>query len=1190
MTNYFKILAVPLFLLLSCNDKKVEPQTDDIQLDEEDMEDEFLNPDLVTGEAYPFQPKVLDPEFTGKPEIVKAGDPVVQGAHSNIQTVQQPIIKLLSTSLPHNTLGQDSIEMPVVVEAKGVTHTLGYNQPVIGSKFDFNDGASYNIQGIDVDQGLSSSYIMDMIEDRRGNLWFATWTTGVAMYNGRTFIQFDESKGLKSNYVWTIHEDRNGTIWFGTDGSGVTSYDGHTFTDYNIDDGLASNLVLDITEDAEGNIWFATGEGISMFNGIQFTSYGIDQGMSGEYVYSISFDEKGQLWAAIDGAGINKFDGEGFTHFGTNEGLISNKVSVVFCDEEENVWVGTKDSGICMYDGYSFITYTEDMGLSNNYIKAILEDNYGNMWFGTEGGGACMYNRFEFKKFTVEEGMSNNMIWSLLEDSDGNIWFGTKGAGANVYNERSFENYAEKQGLLDHIVRDIHQDQKGYLWFATNNGVSKYDGKSFFHYTQEQGLALNTVRAIHQDSEGNFWFATDGNGVSKFDGEYFTNFNSQSGLSGDYVLSIYENSVGDLWFGTITGGVTRYDGYTFSHFTENEGLSNNTVQTILEDSLGHMYFGTKGGGISIYDGQNITNYTRREGLSDNSILSLIEDSKGRIWAGTEGWGLNLFSRDTVIVYSTADGLSNDIIWSIVEDNNGDLWLGTEKGLNTFSIDDSGEVDVTVFGKLDGLKGSDFYPNSACLDDQDRLWWGTGKALAMLDLKKYEQVTKPPFLKITDIQLHQTFVDYRKLKDSIEAGVEFYLGESDLKTLNEVQFGEIEPFTNCPNKLELPYNLSHITFYFSGIDWSAPHKVKYQYKLQGHDDEWSPLSSENRAVFSNIPPGEYIFKLRAISDSKIWSDELAYAIIIHPPWWMTWWAYVLYTVSGLLSIFLFIRFRTKKLVENQRHLESVVTQRTSEVVKQKELVEAKNKEITDSINYAKRIQSAILPSKNLIDRHLVDSFFYYKPKDIVAGDFYWLETSDEKELLLAAADCTGHGVPGAMVSVVCNNALNRTVREFKLHKPAQILNKVRDLVIETFEASDTEVKDGMDISLISLNPKTLELKYSGANNDLYVISNGEMKVYRADKQPIGRYVVTKDFSEHSIQLTKGDSFYIFTDGYMDQFGGPKGKKFKYSAFKDLLVKINQKPMKEQMTVLDETMKHWMGRLEQIDDICVIGVRV
>lgn len=257
--------------------------------------------------------------------------------------------------------------------------------------------------------------------------------------------------------------------------------------------------------------------------------------------------------------------------------------------------------------------------------------------------------------------------------------------------------------------------------------------------------------------------------------------------------------------------------------------------------------------------------------------------------------------------------------------------------------------------------------------------------------------------------------------------------------------------------------------------------------------------------------------------------------------------------------------------------------------QKQEVEEKNKEITDSITYAKRIQEAILPPRSELNKHLKNGFVLYKPKDIVAGDFYWLEQKNDT-ILFAAADCTGHGVPGAMVSVVCNNALNRAVREFGITNPAEILSKVRELVIETFEKSRDDVKDGMDIALCSLNLKTNELNYAGANNSLYLVRDGKLSEVKADKQPIGIYVTKDSFTNHKINLQKGDAIYIFTDGYADQFGGEKGKKFKYEPFRKLLLDNENKPMDDQKEILDNSFETWKGSYEQVDDVCVIGVKI
>ena len=325
-----------------------------------------------------------------------------------------------------------------------------------------------------------------------------------------------------------------------------------------------------------------------------------------------------------------------------------------------------------------------------------------------------------------------------------------------------------------------------------------------------------------------------------------------------------------------------------------------------------------------------------------------------------------------------------------------------------------------------------------------------------------------------------------------------------------------------------------------------------------------------------------------------------------------------------------------------------------IVQQKHEIEAQHKEIRDSIDYAKRIQQAIIPPIKIVEQHLKDCFVIYQPKDVVSGDFYWLEKSPSPTLpegegdsppsgelegaaiFFAACDCTGHGVPGAMVSVICNNALKRSVNEFKLTTPGEILDKTREIVVQEFEKSEDEVKDGMDIALCSLkfdvkglklnNPETVAtLEYSGANNSLYIIKKAppilpegeesprtsqtknkgfvgessspsgrlggaELIEIKPNKQSIGKVDNPTPFTTHNISLKKGDTIYVFTDGYADQFGGEKGKKMMYKPFKNLLLAIQDKSMSEQKTILEQHFKEWKGGLEQVDDVCIIGVRI
>ncbi len=269
----------------------------------------------------------------------------------------------------------------------------------------------------------------------------------------------------------------------------------------------------------------------------------------------------------------------------------------------------------------------------------------------------------------------------------------------------------------------------------------------------------------------------------------------------------------------------------------------------------------------------------------------------------------------------------------------------------------------------------------------------------------------------------------------------------------------------------------------------------------------------------------------------------------------------------------------------------IQQQKEEVERQKELVDTKNHEITESINYAKRLQEAILPDRTLFKEFLPKSFIVYLPKDIVAGDFYWLERKGDL-IFFAAADCTGHGVPGAMVSVVCSNALSKTVIEENVHEPAKILDRTRELVIERFSRSGELVKDGMDISLACLNTETLELNWAGANNPLWVLKQNESEFFeiKGDKQPIGLYDKQTNFTNHQIQLSEGDQIYLFSDGYIDQFGGPSGKKLKSSGFKKLVSKHAKSNMGDQQKALSDFFTDWKRDLEQLDDVCVIGVRV
>jgi serine phosphatase RsbU (regulator of sigma subunit) len=367
-------------------------------------------------------------------------------------------------------------------------------------------------------------------------------------------------------------------------------------------------------------------------------------------------------------------------------------------------------------------------------------------------------------------------------------------------------------------------------------------------------------------------------------------------------------------------------------------------------------------------------------------------------------------------------------------------------------------------------------------------------------------------------------------------------------------------------------------YANSGQFKKAHEIQQDYvKLlkAEYDENNSRLNRELTAQFESEKKEKELELLKSEGDAKdarIKEEEAKTALKEANNFYLT----IGLVVTGIVMVFIIFAFRrvreAKKQIEEQKHL-----------------VEEKNTEITDSISYAKRLQDAILPTTEVITANLPDNFVLYSPKDIVAGDFYWLEKVGDK-ILFAAADCTGHGVPGAMVSVVCHNALNRAVREFSLSVPSQILDKVTDLVIETFDKSTEEVKDGMDIALCSFDMKNRKVLYAGANNGLYHVKQGIFSEVKPTKQPVGKYDNRREFENHEIQAEKGDVFYLFTDGFADQFGGERGKKYKYKPFKELLTKLSEEPMSTQKDMLANSFNDWKGDYQQVDDVCVIGVRL
>jgi serine phosphatase RsbU (regulator of sigma subunit) len=381
-----------------------------------------------------------------------------------------------------------------------------------------------------------------------------------------------------------------------------------------------------------------------------------------------------------------------------------------------------------------------------------------------------------------------------------------------------------------------------------------------------------------------------------------------------------------------------------------------------------------------------------------------------------------------------------------------------------------------------------------------------------------------------------------------------------------------------------------------FNFSAPFYLKesstsYQYYIEGMSERWSDWINVPDLSFPVLPMGRYTLHIKARNVLNQVTDTKSFPIIIKPPYWLSWWFISLASVLLVALVAMLIRWRVRKLRYDNLILEQKVRERTAEIQKQKDEIAEQKMEIMDSIYYAQRIQKAVLPADHRIKEAMPEHFILYLPRDVVSGDFYWISTKDDK-IIFAVADCTGHGVPGAFMSMLGISFLNEIVNKARRPSAGRILDQLREHVKETLSQSEKGgTKDGMDIALCVLDHKKMTLQYAGAFNPLYLIRNAELIEYKADRMPIGIHVVKESgFIDHTIKLQKGDCIYIFSDGYQDQIGGEKDKKFLSKSLKALLSNVHSQSMQNQKKILHDTIKQWMEGYQQVDDILVLGVRV
>ena len=1031
---------------------------------------------------------------------------------------------------------------------------------------------NYYFDNYNVKEGLAQSSVYDVIQDSKGYFWIGT-AAGLSRFDGIHFKHYTQETGLAKDGVQRILQDSHGNLWFGHKSGGLSRLKDDSLQFIQPDTVNAD--ITSIVEDNEGNLWIGThGAGafkltnpnVNSLKSLDFIQYKGGNNELSDLVFSILKTQDGILYFIIDSE-IKYFDTKenSFKKYKPKNLSQFYQFTCLFEDHNGDLWFGTVNGGLYRSnkDG-SYSIFTEKEGLAHNLISYIKEDKYNNIWIGTWGGGISLIQNNVITNFNLENGLPDIKIRCIKEDSEGNILIGTYDNGLCVFKGKLFVNYSEKDGIKGNQVWAILEDKDGKFWLGTNNGITVFahSNASFtnpLYYNEEDGkLPGNHIRFLKEDKTGNIWIGTENTGVLQynkktktFDYNFLINANIQQN---NMVTSMEIDNNNNLWIGTING-LINYEIYTdkVAVITIKYGIAGDDISALYADSNNQLWIGSVRNGLTIFNDKD-TSFTVIKNEFIFTPTCITESTDKKIWVGTQANGVMVFDGTKLIKqYRISEGLLTDYITSIQSGINGDVYIGTSRGLNKYNHQKS---RISAYSDKTGFEGIEVKKNASFKDKDGNIWFGTVKGITRVDISSTIDNNLEPITFISRLRVN--------LKD-----------------------------TKLIPELLLNYTENSVIFDYTSISLTDPQAIVYKIMLQGADKDWRPETNQTIASYSSLQPGKYVFKVIAKNSSGIWNSEpVSYSFTIAPPFYKSIWFYFFITISGFSLFILFIKIRERNLIKEKEMLAKKVEERTIEISKKNKELELKNKNITDSIKYAKRIQDAMLPDFDYLKQILADFFILYKPRDIVSGDYYWA-TKKGEHLIFAAADCTGHGVPGAFMSMLGITLLDEIVNKKNIFDADLILDQMREAVIKSLKQKGIrgETQDGMDLALCSINTKNLIMQYSGAYNPLYLLREGELIRFKANRMPIGIYYKkTSGFLSHSIQLKKNDKIYLFSDGYLDQFSDKSGEKIMVKNFKKYLLESCHLSLEDQKNFLENRLQDWQGTAEQVDDILIFAVKV
>lgn len=1036
---------------------------------------------------------------------------------------------------------------------------------------------------ITFEDGLSSNFVRAIYRDQKGFMWFGT-QDGLNRYDGYNMQVFrhvpGDSVGLSGSDITCLAGSGEATLYVGTR-QGLNRLDLYTGKARTLRSAHGANAITSVMVTDSGQVLAGTEDGVL------FLEAGSDS------LLHLSFDGAAvpvTCFGVGDGSIFVGTRGHGLWRLGTGRVLqrvalvipefmqiAPGALSTITCIRQysDRIYLGTDGHGIFKVDRSLEVQAhfplerlpagarsIKSFEIRNNAVLAATA--YGVVVRHLINGDLQHYTRQE----TVHS-LNSNPCNVLFMDQQDNVWVGTDLGGVNVAMSRSQRFPVSTLGFesrLEHVYAFAQGGEQEYFVGGDNLLVHVHPsaGATRLDLQREK---IGTVRCLFYEPSGVLWIGTWGGGLLRHDLLRRKTSEVIDPHSGGTILALYHHN-GFLFAATAGQGVFRINTASLEAVRMEDQGQLRSVNCFFSDRSGSFWMGTYDGGLVLADdpGTDTVFRIRRIFRSDgrpgrmpsNVVFAVSQSLNGTIWVATSSGLAAMESDSTFFSFSAAQGVPEVPIYAMLRDSTGEFWMTCGRGLVRFRPEGPLDgISFRTYGPRDGLVNTAYNMGAAMADSAGLMYVGGPKGF---------NVFRPTSVRHNRHPAPVYAVGYRVKGARLEE----------------------DTFIAYRKTMEVGYERNNFQLELATLDYTDPENNLFSYYLEGFDASWSDPSTVRFASYSNLPGGTYTFNVKGANNDGIWNEKpWKMVITVVPPFWNTAPFLVLIVMAGIALVIGISSFRTMSVRRENVMLEKKVAERTREL-------QERNREITSSIEYAKRIQEAILPSRDLIFRKLKKVFILYKPKDIVSGDFYWFAERDGIKIF-AVVDCTGHGVPGAFMSMIGHNLLDQVVTELGVTEPGEILNQLHRGVLQALRQGWNEVStnDGMDVSLLAINDQAREVRWAGANRPLILIdSNGKVDIFKGNKDPVGgaQAHASRTFTTHIIRPEVAAMAYLFTDGYADQFGGDRGKKFMAKRLHEMLSSVHRLNAADQQRALEQQFESWKGEQEQVDDVLIVGIEI